>query len=81
MSNASRLSVADLPGEFNGITSDMLYDEGVENQAVVLLVDALVQDCNEATPNEISERFNMLERVLTVLVNRLSATEESTQRN
>ena len=70
ISNKVKLGVANLPLEFNGITSSMLYEEGVSNEALVLFIAAIIDECKGKDKNEILERFRVVEAALTVVYGR-----------
>lgn len=65
-----KLGISQLPVNFDGVISDLLYDQGTTNEALVLFVDGLVRECEGGTEDEIIERFKLVEKVLRIIYER-----------
>lgn len=71
-----KLGVMGLPTEFSGVISDILYDEGTHNPALVLFINALAQEVKGKSEQEIVERFELIRKALRTVLENVKASEE-----
>lgn len=72
LNNQDRLGVTNLPLEFGGVGSDLLnhVNNAYSNDALLLLVDGLIQDCEGKSEQEILQRFELLRSTLLTIYER-----------
>jgi hypothetical protein len=63
-----KMSPQDMPTEFSGPVSELLYNERVSNQGLILFIDRLSLDIKGHSDDEIIERFQLISRLLKSLI-------------
>lgn len=82
LNHKDRLKVENLPLEFGGVASDLLNraDGKYSNDALLLLVDGLVQECEGKSSEEIIDRFVLLRSTMLTIYERCKIIAENNKR-
>ena len=83
LNHKDRLKIENLPLEFGGVASDLLnrVDGKYSNDALLLLVDGLVQECEGKSDEEIISRFVLLRSTMLAIYERCKMIAENNKRS